>query len=218
VADIPKLFTVEIKTMKNMVFEMVAELNNHLWRYRQRRRWKKLRGMGMHIGKGVNLPLSTWIDDSHCFLISIGDNCGFGEGCAILAHDAMPNEYIDATKIGRVVIHESCHFGTRAIILPGVKIGPRSIVGANSVVAKDIPPETVASGNPARVICTLDEYLNKHREWMSKMPTFSYDEYVRHFDSDKLREMNDKLARTSGYIVGGYSAMVESGECLYRTK
>ena len=70
-------------------------------------------------------------------------------GCSILAHDAQMDEFLDAARIGRVVIHDSCHIGARAIILPGVEIGPRTIVGAGSVVITDIDPGTVAVGNPA---------------------------------------------------------------------
>jgi maltose O-acetyltransferase len=204
--------------MKRMLFNMIAETYGRFWRLRQRRRWKKLRAMGMHIGRGVNLPRSTWIDVSHCYLISIGDNCGFGESCAILAHDAMPNEYLDATRIGLVRIHESCHFGMGTIILPGVEIGPRAVVGANSVVAKSIPPDSVASGNPARVICSMEEYLNRHRQSMEKSPLFQYDEYGRSYDPVKAAEIVKKLANASGYMVGGYTAMVRDGECLYRTR
>src|SRR2546425_13335507 len=56
---------------------------------RLKHRWEWLRRRGMHIGQGVNLPASTAIDVSHCFLISIGDWCGFGEECMLLAHDGQ---------------------------------------------------------------------------------------------------------------------------------
>ena len=49
----------------------------------------------------------------------------------------------------------------RSTILPGVIIGPNSIVGTCSVVTKDVPPNTIVAGNPARVICTIDEYKKK---------------------------------------------------------
>ena len=187
-------------------------------RYRKRRWWENLRKMGMQLGKDINLPMSTWIDMPHCFLISIGDKCGFGEGCSILAHDAMPNEYINATRIGRVKIHESCHFGMRTVILPGVEIGPRSIVGSNSVVINDIPPETVAGGNPAKVICSLEHYLNKQQALMKELPLFPYKEYsIQYLSPEKLDEMLEKLETTAGFITGGYTAMEEEGACLYRT-
>jgi hypothetical protein len=49
--------------------------------------------------------------------------------------------------------------GRGATILPGVTIGPRAIVGAGAVVSKDVPPNSVVAGNPARFIRTLDEHL-----------------------------------------------------------
>lgn len=205
--------------MLNFLLNMAGRIKNKIEIERKRRRWAKLKQMGMHIGKGVNLPMTTGIDTPHCFLISIGDNCGFGDECIILAHDAMPNEYLDATKIGRVTIHESCHFGARTVILPGVTIGPRSVVGSNSVVATDIPPNTVAAGNPAKVICTMEEYLERHRQQMKTAPLFPYKEYdYKYLTRGKLSEMLSKLENTGGYITGGYTAMVEDGECLVRTE
>jgi maltose O-acetyltransferase len=171
------------------------------------RRWEELRGRGMHIGEAVFLPMSTWIDTPHCFLISIGDRCAFGPNCSILAHDGLPNPYIDATRIAKVTIHESCSFGMGTIILPGVEIGPRSITGAGSVVSKDIPPDSVAAGNPARVICTLDEFLNKHREEMKTAPIFPFEQYdYRSITQERMAEMIEKLDKTHGYITGGRTA------------
>lgn len=205
--------------MIRFLYNQARKIKNDFEVKRKLQRWENLRQMGMHIGKGVNLPYSTWIDNSHCFLISIGDNCGFGDLCIILAHDAMPNEYIDATRIGKVIIHESCHFGVNTVILPGVEIGPHSIVGANSVVATNIPPRTVAAGNPAKVVCTLDEYLERHKKAMTSKPVFQYKQYdVKYLTPERKREMQEKLTGTDGYIVGGYTAMIQDDECLVRTK
>jgi maltose O-acetyltransferase len=173
-------------------------------RARIERRWRALRAQGMHIGKDVWLPASTWIDNDYCFLISIGDHCGFGEECHILAHDAQMDEFLDAGRIGRVVIHPSCHIGARTIMLPGVEIGPRTIVGANSVVCKSLPPDTVCAGSPARVICTLEEYLQKHRQHLKERPTFPY---ANRFPTKEERaSMNAALQQGDGYVVGGRSA------------
>jgi maltose O-acetyltransferase len=204
--------------MFGFLLNQVSRIRGRLETARKIRWWKNLRKTGMHLGKGVNLPFSTWIDSSHCFLISIGDNCGFGEHCIILAHDAMPNEFLDASRLGRVVIHESCHFGAGTVILPGVEIGPRSIVGANSVVSRNIPPGTVAAGNPAKVICTLDEYLEKHRNAMKTAPLFQFKEYdLEYLTPTKMAEMKSLLSEKDGYMVGGYTAMIQDGECLVRT-
>lgn len=204
--------------MLKFFIRILARLKGKYQDYRLIRRWEELRKMGMHIGEGVNLPMSTWIDAPHCFLISIGDNCGFGANCAILAHDAMPNEYIDATRIAKVIIHESCHFGMGTIILPGVEIGPRSVVGSGSVVTNDIPPDSVAVGNPAKVVCTLDEFLSKHQDKMKTAPVFSFDQYgFASITPERMDEMIDRLEKTEGYITGGYTAAVKEGKCVGRT-
>jgi maltose O-acetyltransferase len=173
-------------------------------RARIEQRWIRLRSLGMVIGKDVWLPSSTWIDSDHCYLISIGDHCGFGEECHILAHDAQMDEFLDAARVGLVTIHQSCHIGARTVILPGVEIGPRTIVGANSVVSKSLPPETVCAGNPAKVICSLDEYLQKHRDRLKARPTFPY---ANRFPTlEERKTMAEALRKIDGYIVGGRSA------------
>jgi maltose O-acetyltransferase len=58
------------------------------------------------------------------------------------------------------------------IILPGVTIGPRSIVGAGSVVTHDVPEGMITAGNPARINCSLEEYLNRRREQLERSPKF----------------------------------------------
>src|SRR2546423_6439431 len=136
--------------MLGKILDLASAAKGRIGRRRLARRWERLQSMGMRIGHNVWLPDSTWIDTSYCFLINIGDDCGFGEECVILAHDAQMDEFIDAARIGRVVIHNSCHVGTRCVILPGVEIGPRTIVGAGSVVTKSLPPDTVCVGDPAR--------------------------------------------------------------------
>jgi len=202
-----------------LILNLLGRIKSKIEIARKKRWWNVLRAKGMKLGKGVNLPFSTGIDISHCCLISIGNNCGFGEECIILAHDAMPNEYLDATIIGRVTIHESCHFGVRTVILPGVTIGPGSVIGSNSVVANDIPPDTIATGNPAKVICTMEEYLAKHKEAMKTAPLFEFKKYdQKYLTPQRMAEMVSKLENGSGYMVGGYTAMQEDGECLVRTE
>lgn len=176
-------------------------------RARLERRWEHLRSLGMYIGEDVLLPASTWIDASHCYLIHIGDHTGFGENCQILAHDAQMDEYLDAARIGRVTVHESCHIGARSVILAGVEIGPRTLVGAGSVVSRSLPPDSVCAGSPAKVLCSLDEYLERHRAQLSERPSFDY----RHYDINQLTperraELVAATADGDAYITGGRSA------------
>jgi maltose O-acetyltransferase len=192
--------------MLGPILDLVSHWKTRLDHIRLQRRWAKLRAMGMHLGQGVNLPASTWIDSSHCFLISIGDWCGFGEQCLILAHDGQMDEFLDAGLIAKVTIHESCHFGSRTVILPGVEVGPRTIVGAGSVVSKSLPPDTVCAGAPAKVICPLDDYLERHRQRLKQVRQFPWTEYhTSGLTPQHLGEMLDALKNGPAYITGGFS-------------
>ena len=175
-------------------------------RARLENRWRNLRALGMHIGEGVFLPASTWIDIPHCYLISIGDWCAFGDGCLILAHDAQMDEFIDAGKMAKVVIHESSHIGARTLILPGVEIGPRTIVGAGSVVWKSLPANTVCAGAPARPVLSLEQYLRGYRARLAARPKFSYVDYnINSLTPEKLAEIMAAVADGEAYMVGGHS-------------
>lgn len=190
--------------------KLLSALMQKFERSRERRRWTYLRSLGMSIGDSVYLPADTWIDVSHCYLISIGDDCGFGPECMLLAHDAQMNEYLDAARIGRITIHASSHIGARTVILPGVEIGPRTIVGANSLVARSLPPETVCAGNPARVLCSLDEYLAKHRRQLQERPAFDFLSYqIETLTREKREAMLAAVQAGDAYMTGGYTAELE---------
>jgi len=88
---------------------------------REELRWKKYQELGMHIGKDVNLPPSTWIDVSHCYLISIGDKCEFGANCVLLAHDALADQFLDAGKIGKVILHDAVAWAAGRSFYPALK-------------------------------------------------------------------------------------------------
>jgi acetyltransferase-like isoleucine patch superfamily enzyme len=96
--------------------------------------------------------------------ISIGANAFVGGDCRIYDTDFHPVAYRDrvlndqaSVRHAPVVIEEGVFVGASCIILKGVRIGRRSIVGAGSVVARDIPAFQVWAGNPARLIRSLSE-------------------------------------------------------------
>ena len=91
--------------------------------------------------------------------VTIGDHCRLGANCSIYDTDYHAINYLerrhdnnDAVKRAPVVIGSDCWIGANAMILKGVSIGPRSVIGANSVVVHDIPEDSIAAGNPAKVI------------------------------------------------------------------
>jgi maltose O-acetyltransferase len=197
---------------------IVGRLRDRVGRWRIARFHRMLRARGMQIGRDVWLPASTWIDADHCYLISIGDHCGFGEQCMLLAHDAQMDEFLDAGRLGRVRIGESCHIGARTVILPGVELGPRTIVGANSVVSRSLPPDTVCAGNPATVVCTLEEYLTKHRQRIAAVPNFQYEDYtIGALTPERRAELVAACEQGHAYMVGGRSAELRGAGGTPRT-
>ncbi|MEL7669221.1 acyltransferase [Methanobacterium sp.] len=120
------------------------------------------RKMGIKIGKNVDM-YGVSIDSLFPFLVEIGNNCIITGGTKILAHDASLSLFTNQYKVGKVTIYDNVFIGMDTVIMPGVKIGPNAIIGANSIITKTVPPNSVVAGAPARHICTLDEFLDKHK-------------------------------------------------------
>jgi maltose O-acetyltransferase len=98
-------------------------------------------------------------DSPHSFLTSIGDDCVIAPKVGFLNHDASTFIYNRSARIGKIIIKENCFIGANSILLPGIEIGPNTIIGAGSVVTTSIPPNSIAAGNPAKVIKSLDGYF-----------------------------------------------------------
>lgn len=130
---------------------------------------------GMKVGKDFNRQQGCFLDPSHCFLISIGDDVTMSIRVTVLAHDASTKKTLGYTKIGQVHIGNHVFIGANTTILPGVTIGDYAVIGAGSVVTRDIPARTVAAGVPAKVICDLDTYVERFRSQMSDENTFGDD-------------------------------------------
>ncbi len=132
----------------------------------------KLIKRGLKIGKNFHRMGGVIIDASHCYHITIGDNVVLAPRVHILAHDSSTGIFMGKTRAANVVIGNQVFVGAGSIILPGVHIGNRVIIGAGSIVTKDIPDNKVAAGNPARVICDIDAYLEKEKAKMQPENTF----------------------------------------------
>lgn len=116
---------------------------------------------GMKVGKNFTKQQNCFIDPSYCFLIEIGNNVTFSIRVTLLAHDASCYKIVNYAKIGKIIIKDNVFIGANVTVLPNVTIGENSIVGAGSIVTKDVPPNCVVAGNPAKVIMTLEEYHDK---------------------------------------------------------
>lgn len=116
-------------------------------------------GKHVHFGKGVYANFNlTLVDDTHIY---VGDYTMFGPNVvlATAGHPILPElrplayQYNMPIHIGR-----NCWLGAGVIVLPGVTIGDNTVIGAGSVVTKDIPANVVAVGNPCRVLREINEH------------------------------------------------------------
>lgn len=157
--------------------------------------------MGMRIGKNFNREQGCLLDYPHCWLISIGDNVTLAPRVQILAHDASTKKHLGYTKVGCVTIKNNVFIGANTTILPNVTIEDNVIIGANSVVTKNIPTNSVAVGNPAKVIMTLDQYLEKNKVMLTSHPVYDKSYTISNKISDcKKEQMLLDLANQIGYI------------------
>lgn len=176
-------------------------LKKLVFRLRADHTTEELISLGMHVGKNFKRLTGAILDPAHCWLIEIGDDVTLAPRVHILCHDASTKTVLGYTKIGRVTIGNRVFIGAESVILPGVTIGDDVVIGANSTVTHDVPSNSVVVGSPARVICTLDEYINKEKERMKNAPV--YDEsYTLRKDVSMDQRMKQKreLSGKIGYI------------------
>lgn len=154
------------------------------------------RKRGVKIGENVEL-IECQIDYGHGYLLEIGNNCTITH-TTILTHDGSTKMHLGYSRVGRVKIGDNVFIGQNSVVLPGVKIGSNVVVGAGSIVMSDIPDNSVVMGNPARIISTLDEYIERNRNAMETSPVYDvYWDAKTHEDIQKMRE--DLADGTIGY-------------------
>lgn len=118
-----------------------------------------IKRMGCQVGRNVFIGDHVRIDTGHADLIFIGDYSHITGGCRLLCHQRDLRHYRKGDnaaklpyKLGEIHIGKGVMIGMETLIMPGVTIGDGAIVGAYSLVTKDIPAWTIATGRPAKVI------------------------------------------------------------------
>lgn len=137
-------------------------------------RIRYLRRLGARIGEGCQILTSYDAFGTEPWLIEIGNRVTITLGVVFLTHDGASRLFRDqipggsryGNRFGRILIQDNSFIGANSILLPGVKVGPNSIVGAGSVVNKDVPPNMVYAGVPAKPIMTLEEYIENYKSKM----------------------------------------------------
>jgi acetyltransferase-like isoleucine patch superfamily enzyme len=135
---------------------------------------KYLRHLGARIGPNCEIQNKAHDFGSEPWLIEIGSRVTITHGVVLITHDGssrvfrhfLPEGSIFGNRFAPIRVLDNSFIGVNAIILPGVTIGPNSIVGAGSVVNRDVPPNTVVAGVPARAICSVEQYIEKYRSRM----------------------------------------------------
>lgn len=154
-----------LQSMMNwVIFEPIAP--------RLMRPWL-LRRMGAKVGKGVFIGDRVVFDMNHANLITLDDYAHVTGGCRLLCHQRDLSNYrkgdnaaLCGYKLGEIHVGKGVMIGMTSMIMPGVTIGDGAIVGAGSLITKDIPAWTIATGRPARVVKEVAERdkTNEHSD------------------------------------------------------
>lgn len=156
---------------------LLSRLQDLYFKYRLR----KLRKAGLTIADDCRF-MDMPDFGSEPYLITIGKHVGIAMDVSFITHDGgtyvfrEQERYRKVIKYGRIHILDNCVIGKRAIILPGVTIGPNSVIAAGAVVTKSIPPNVLAAGNPAEPVLSIEKYA----EWsLGTTPDYDEAEYKR---------------------------------------
>lgn len=147
------------------------------------------------MGEECSINPDSYIGDAP--YIRLGNNVRLAS-CTLMAHDGVTNMlrraygvHLDA--VGKIDIGDNVFIGYRAVVLRGVTIGNNCVVAACSVVTKDIPPNSVVGGVPAKVICTTDQLVERLKNETAGLP---WREQIYNRGSLSHREQEKVLYKT----------------------
>ena len=154
---------------------------------RDRARYLAKKRVFGHIGENVMIqPRKVPL---YAKLIRMHDNVWIASGVTFVTHDVihqmLEGKYPDETfeeKIGCIEIMENVFVGSNVTIMYNTRIGANSIIAAGSVVTKDIPPNSIAAGVPARVIGTFSDFVEKRRTDVNAVKRSAEDSFHHRMD------------------------------------
>lgn len=125
-----------------------------------------LKCLGAKVGRGVFVGDHVNIDLNHADMIVIEDHVHIASGCRLLCHQRDLSGYCqgdDYAKLGyrlaKIHLCKGCLIGMESFIMPGVTIGEGAIVGAGSLVTRDVPAWSIVTGRPATVVKNIPKRL-----------------------------------------------------------
>jgi acetyltransferase-like isoleucine patch superfamily enzyme len=125
-------------------------------------RLRLLRSQGMQIGDHCRIYTDHFGGEP--YLIRIGNHVTITSGVRLVTHDGscwvLREKHRNLQDFGPIVVEDNCFIGVNAVILPHVRIGPNSVVAAGAVVTRDVPPNTVVGGIPAKPLMSLERFAD----------------------------------------------------------
>ncbi len=152
------------------------------------------RRQGFEIGAGCRLIAPRYgMFGSEPTLVTIGHGVVISVDVLFITHDGgvlvLREEVGPVDVFGRISVQDGAFVGARAVLLPGVTIGRRSVVGAGAVVTRSVPDGVVVAGSPARVVSSLEDYRDRLRPYfhlIADQPMAMKHDYLRSLDESTL--------------------------------
>jgi len=149
-------------------------------------------GTSKYYNKGMNSTI-----DALSELVEIGEGFISAPGSIILSHDASTVTHSGMLRVEKTIIGKNVFLGANAVVLPGVKVGDGAIIGAGSIVTKDVPAGMVVGGNPAKVITSVENYISKCHQ---RGVLFDLTDEVRKKHGTTLRSTPKETQASIAYI------------------
>jgi len=173
------------------VIEAVSMRTRMLTRLRGQQTLRHMRKLGVRAHSPIRLASRSIVDPDFAWAVEIGANTIIANDVRIIAHDAAIKRLIGYTEVRPVVIGERCYIGARTTVLPGAVIGDDAIIGAGALVRGEIPARSLAVGNPAKVIGSIEDLRKRHLAQMESIPRFGF---PTDLSAAKIDEMRHALA------------------------
>lgn len=127
------------------------------------------------MGENCSINPDSYFGDAK--YVRLGNNVRLAS-CTLMAHDGVINMLREAygvklDAVGKIDIGNNVFIGYRALVLRGVTIGDNSVIAAGAVVTKDVPPNSVVGGVPAKFICTTEALLERLIKESESLPWYS---------------------------------------------
>ena len=155
------------------MFKKLIELyKKHVWSLE-----KQARKAGVKMGEKNFIRSRFW--SSEPYLITVGSNCAITSGVKFFTHGgarAARAKYPKFDFFGKINIGNYVYIGTGSMIMAGVSVGDNVLIAAGSVVTKSVPSNVVVGGNPAKILCPLEVFIERNMKYNTNSKGLSYEE------------------------------------------